>query len=62
MGSTAQNPFALRDGIYAETTLIYRNHDFQCLDWTYADYRSDGIRSVLRDFRDTYKAIASKKS
>ncbi len=47
----------LRDGIYAETTLIYKNHDFQSLEWTYADYRSDEIRSVLRSFRDRYKAL-----
>ncbi len=46
----------LRDGIYAETTLIYKNHDFQSLDWTYADYRSDAIRAVLRSFRSWYKA------
>ena len=52
----------LRDGIYAETTLIYKNHDFQSLEWTYADYRSDEIRSVLRSFRDIYKARISQKS
>ncbi|MBO4394182.1 MAG: DUF4416 family protein [Spirochaetales bacterium] len=51
----------LRDGIYAETTLIYKNHDFKSLEWTYADYRSDEIRSVLRSFRDSYKARISKK-
>ena len=50
----------LHDGIYAETTLIYRNHDFQSLDWTYADYRSDGIRKILRDFRDLHKKLISK--
>ncbi len=51
----------LRDGIYAETTLIYKDHDFRSLDWTYADYRSDEIRSVLRSFRDRYKAKLSEK-
>ena len=50
----------LRDGIYAETTLIYKDHDFQSLEWTYADYRSDDVRSVLRSFRDRYKSMVSK--
>ena len=46
----------LKDGIYAETTLIYQDHGFQTLPWTYADYRSDEIRSILKDFRDTYRS------
>ena len=45
----------LKDGIYGETTLIYQDHDFQALPWTYADYRSDDIRAILRNFRDTYR-------
>ena len=52
----------LKDGIYAETTLIYQNKDFQRLPWTYADYSSDGIRALLRDFRTTYKELLSEKS
>ena len=51
----------LKDGIYAETTLIYQNKDFQRLPWTYADYSSDGIRALLRDFRTTYKELLSEK-
>lgn len=47
----------LKDGIYAETTLIYQDHGFQTLPWTYADYRSDEIRAILKDFRDTYRTI-----
>ncbi len=45
----------LRDGIYAETTLVYQDRDFQRLPWTYADYSSDEIKAVLRDFREVYK-------
>ena len=45
----------LKDGIYGETTLIYQDHDFQALPWTYADYRSDDVRAILRSFRDTYR-------
>ena len=44
----------LKDGIYGETTLIFQDHDFQALPWTYADYRSDEVKAILRTFRDTY--------
>ena len=50
----------LKDGIYGETTLIYQDHDFQALPWTYADYRSDDIRAILRDFRDAYRKKLKK--
>lgn len=46
----------LHDGIYAETTLIYQNKDFQRLPWTYADYSSEEVKTILRDFRDKYRA------
>lgn len=31
----------LKDGIFAEITLIYRNKSYQALDWTYPDYRNE---------------------
>lgn len=46
----------LSKGIYAEVTLIYQDRNFQRLPWTYADYSSDEVKAVLRDFRDSYKA------
>lgn len=46
----------LKNGIYAETTLIYQDKDFQRLNWTYADYSSEEIKAVLRDFRSVYKS------
>jgi hypothetical protein len=30
----------LKDGIFAEVTLIYRNKSYHALDWTYPDYRN----------------------
>ena len=51
----------LKGGIYGETTLIYQDHDFQALPWTYADYRSDDIRAILRSFRDTYRKKLKEK-
>ena len=51
----------LKSGIYAETTLIYQNRDFQRLPWTYADYSSDGVRAILRDFRTEYRKTLVKE-
>ena len=48
---------ALKDGIYGETTLIYQDHDFQRLPWTYADYSSEQVRSILRSFRARYREL-----
>ena len=48
---------ALKDGIYGETTLIYQDHDFQRLPWTYADYSSGEVRSILRSFRARYREL-----
>ena len=47
----------LRDGIYAETTLIYQDKDFQRLPWSYADYCSDKVKEILRSFRNFYKNL-----
>ena len=51
----------LRDGIYAEVTLIYRNKDFHRLEWTYADYSSDNVKAVLRSFRDRFKQLSRQQ-
>lgn len=51
----------LKDGIYGETTLIYQDHDFQALPWTYADYRSDEVKAILRTFRDTYRKMLKEQ-
>ncbi|MCF0238595.1 MAG: DUF4416 family protein [Sphaerochaetaceae bacterium] len=47
----------LQNGIYGETTLIYQDKDFQTLPWTYADYASEEVKAILRDFRSTYKRL-----
>ena len=44
----------LGQGIYAEVTLIYRNHNFQPLPWTYPDYASDAYTAMLSEIRDVY--------
>ncbi len=49
----AHRPY-LRDGIYADLTLIYRNKSFQPLDWTYPDYRQEGTIQLFNRLRKRY--------
>lgn len=42
---------AIGSRLFAEVTLIYQNHGFQSFQWTYSDYRSDEVQSVLLGFR-----------
>ncbi len=44
----------LRDGIYADLTLIYRNKSFQPLEWTYPDYRQESVIRLFNQFRKKY--------
>ncbi|MFA6785452.1 MAG: DUF4416 family protein [Sphaerochaeta sp.] len=44
----------LEKGIYAELTLMYFDHEFQILPWTYADYKSDEFRSLFKRYRNDY--------
>ncbi len=44
----------LRDGIYADLTLIYRNKSFQPLEWTYPDYRQEVVITLFNQFRKKY--------
>jgi hypothetical protein len=44
----------LRDGIYADLTLIYRNKSFQPLEWTYPDYRQGEVIRLFNQFRKKY--------
>jgi len=49
----AHRPY-LRDGIYADLTLVYQNKTFQPLEWTYPDYRQDQIILLFNQFRKKY--------
>ena len=44
----------LREGMYADLTLIYRNKSFQPLEWTYPDYRQEEIIQLFNQFRKKY--------
>ncbi len=45
----------LGKGIYAEVTLIYKNHQFHPLEWTYPDYREDKTIKFFNECRTTLK-------
>ncbi len=44
----------LRDGVYADLTLMYRDRRFQTLPWTYPDYASEETREMFRTLRERY--------
>jgi hypothetical protein len=44
----------LREGIYADLTLVYRGRSFHALEWTYPDYRQPGIIGLFNQFRKRY--------
>lgn len=52
----------LRDGIYADLTLIYRNKSFHPLEWTYPDYRQPEVISLFNQFRKTYLQDLKRRS
>jgi hypothetical protein len=39
----------LRNGIYAEVTLIYGHKEWHDLPWTYPDYKTPEIKKILND-------------
>lgn len=49
----AHRPY-LRDGIYADLTLIYRGQSFHPLPWTYPDYAGDTVTGMLMCIREKY--------
>lgn len=41
----------LGEGVFGDLTLVYRSGEFRPLPWTYPDYASEGVRSLLADLR-----------
>ena len=52
----------LEKGIYAEVTLIYREGEFQPLEWTYPDYRQPVAVNFFTSVRTAYLAQLSSDS
>jgi hypothetical protein len=44
----------LRDGIYADLTLIYREKSFHALPWTYPDYAERKVIGIFNTMRAKY--------
>jgi hypothetical protein len=44
----------LRDGIYADMTLVYRRGRFQTLEWTFPDYASPEMLDSITMLRERY--------
>ncbi len=49
----AHRPY-LRDGVYADLTLLYGNGSFRPLAWTYPDYAEERIRVMFTRIRQKY--------
>ena len=52
----AHRPY-LRDGVYADLTLIFNEGTFQTLPWTYPDYGEKKTIEMYKKIREKYKAV-----
>lgn len=51
-GKNYSHRIYLRDGVFADLTLVYRKGEYVPLPWTYPDIASDGIRAFLSGVRE----------
>ncbi|MFH1452625.1 MAG: DUF4416 family protein [Armatimonadota bacterium] len=49
-----QHRIYLKNGIFAEVTLRYKNKTFRSWEWTYPDYATDEYISIFNKIRDIY--------
>jgi hypothetical protein len=49
----------LRDGVYADLTLMYTKGSFRILPWTYPDYGSPALIELFNSIRERYKMRVS---
>ena len=47
----------LKNGIYADLTLMYRNGTYRSLEWTYPDYAEAYTISLFLQWREHYKKV-----
>lgn len=45
----------LKQGIYAEVTLIFKDKNFRPLEWTYPDYRTKEYLEIFNKIREMHK-------
>ncbi len=51
----------LRDGVWADLTLIFKNKKWVSLPWTYPDYKGETIQKILYEIRKRYKKKMADK-
>jgi hypothetical protein len=51
----------LREGIYAELTLIFRNKSYQALEWTYPDYAERDVILLFNQCRIRYREALMRR-
>ena len=51
----------IRGGIYADLTLIFTNHTFRRLEWTYPDYSDENTITMFNNIRERYAAQLAEK-
>ncbi len=51
----------LRDGIYADLTLMFRDQSYRALEWTYPDYATQEIISLFNQCRIRYKEALKRR-
>jgi hypothetical protein len=47
----------LKNGIYADLTLMYRNGTYRSLEWTYPDYAEEQTISLFIRWRENHKKV-----
>jgi hypothetical protein len=50
----------LKEGIFADLTLIYRSGTYTPLEWTYPDYAAEETIEILNRFREHYKCTLAE--
>jgi len=52
----------LKDGIYADLTLIYQRGSYRALEWTYPDYRQPNIIALFNHLRTAYAEALKRRT
>jgi len=50
----------LKDGVWAELTLMYVGDRFKDLPWSYPDYKHDAMTGILKEIRKRYAFVLGK--
>ena len=51
----------LRDGVFADLTLVYRKGEYRPLPWTYPDFTAPGVRAFLAEVREELRKARKRE-